>query len=72
MHEPRAGVIGLDGELLGAARARYPLYLDEAAGVAEQDANDWWQALVAASRAALAEARSSRVEVAVAAAGRRA
>jgi sugar (pentulose or hexulose) kinase len=54
--EAKIGVISLDGRLLGAARARYPLYLDEATGVAEQDANDWWSAIVAASRAALAEA----------------
>lgn len=54
--EAKAGVIGLDGRLLGAARARYPLHLDEAIGVAEQDADAWWQAFVSASRAALAEA----------------
>jgi xylulokinase len=54
--EAKVGIIALDGRLLGSARARYPLYLDEATGVAEQDANDWWGAIVAASRAALAEA----------------
>jgi len=54
--EAKAGVIDLDGRLLGAARARYPLHLDEANGIAEQDANAWWTAFVSASRAALAEA----------------
>ena len=56
--EAKAGVIALDGRLLGAARARYALHLDEANGVAEQDADAWWGAFVAASRAALAEAAS--------------
>jgi xylulokinase len=54
--EVKVGVISLAGDLLGSARARYPLRVDEAAGIAEQDANDWWGAIVAASRAALAEA----------------
>ena len=54
--EAKAGVIGLDGRLLGAARARYPLHLDEANGMAEQDATAWWTAFVSAARAALAEA----------------
>ena len=56
--EAKAGVIALDGRLLGSARARYALHLDEANGVAEQDAEAWWGAFVAASRAALAEAAS--------------
>jgi xylulokinase len=59
--EAKVGVIGVHGDLLGAARARYPLHVDEATGVAEQDANDWWGAVVAACRAALAEAAGSTV-----------
>ena len=58
--EAKVGVISVDGDLLGAARARYPLRLDEAAGIAEQDANDWWGAIVAAAGAALAEAGLGR------------
>jgi xylulokinase len=57
--EAKAGVISLDGRLLGAARARYGLHLDEAAGIAEQDAEEWWDAFVAASRAAMAEAAAT-------------
>jgi xylulokinase len=65
--EAKAGVIGLDGELLGSARARYPLHLDEASGIAEQDASTWWQALITACRAALAESRAKQREPEIAA-----
>jgi len=54
--EAKAGVIGLDGRLLGASRAPYPLHLEEATGVAEQDPEDWWLAFAAAARGALARA----------------
>jgi xylulokinase len=46
----KAGLVGLDGTLLGLARASYPLHEDPAANRAEQDPEDWWTAIVALSR----------------------
>ena len=41
----KAGLIGLDGRLLGLARAAYPLSTDGPSGAAEQDPADWWAAI---------------------------
>ena len=49
--QAKAGLITLDGALLGVGRAAYPL-LTPTAGRAEQDPADWWAAI----RAAVAEA----------------
>jgi xylulokinase len=47
--EAKAAVVGLDGTLLGMARAGYPTATD-ADGTAEQDPRDWWRAITAAVR----------------------
>jgi xylulokinase len=57
--EAKAGVVSLDGRLVGLARARYPLDLDESTGRAEQDPEDWWQASLVAAREALDAAGGS-------------
>ena len=43
--QAKAGLVGLDGRLLGLARAAYPLVTDGATGAAEQDPADWWAAI---------------------------
>lgn len=49
--QAKAGLLTLDGELLGIGRAPYPV-LTPAAGHAEQDPADWWAAI----RGAVSEA----------------
>jgi xylulokinase len=48
--EAKAGLVTLDGRLLGLARSRYPLAIGPARGRAEQDPEAWWDALVASTR----------------------
>ncbi|MFN8622682.1 MAG: FGGY-family carbohydrate kinase [Chloroflexota bacterium] len=62
--QAKAGLITLDGALLGLGRAVYPV-LTPTAGRAEQDPADWWTAIAAAVREALrtASAAGSRAEV---------
>ncbi len=48
--EVKAGLVGLDGRLLGLARAGYGTTTDAATGRAEQDAEAWWGAVGLAVR----------------------
>ena len=47
----KAGLVTLDGRLLGLARASYPIDLSGGPGWAEQDPGAWWSAVVGAVRA---------------------
>jgi len=49
--EVKAGLVGLDGRLLGIARAGYDLEVGHGPGWAEQDPGSWWSAVVGAVRA---------------------
>ena len=49
----KAGLVGLDGAVLAMARERYELTVGSEPGFAEQDAEAWWDALVATSREVL-------------------
>ncbi|MEO5885966.1 MAG: FGGY-family carbohydrate kinase [Candidatus Limnocylindrales bacterium] len=49
--EVKAGLVGLDGRLLGIARAGYGLDVGRGPGWAEQDPGAWWSAVVGAVRA---------------------
>ena len=49
--EVKAGLVTLDGELLGLARAGYGLDVGRHPGWAEQDPGAWWSAVVSAVRA---------------------
>ena len=48
--EVKAGLVGLDGRLLGLARAGYATAADPATGRAEQDPEAWWGAIGLAVR----------------------
>ena len=48
--EVKAGLVGLDGTLLGIARAGYGLEVGHGPGWAEQDPGAWWSAVVSAVR----------------------
>ena len=48
--EVKAGLVSLDGRLLGLARAGYATDTDPAAGRAEQDPDAWWAAIGLAVR----------------------
>jgi xylulokinase len=52
----KAGVLSPDGHLRGFARLPYALLLDGAPGRAEQQPDDWWDALVRGIRIACAQA----------------
>jgi xylulokinase len=52
--EAKAGLIGLDGALLGMGRGSYPMNVG-AGGRAEQSPDDWWAAVGTAVRGALAD-----------------
>ena len=43
--QAKAGLVGLDGALLGLARAAYPLRTEGPSGAVEQDPADWWSAI---------------------------
>ena len=49
--EVKAGLVGLDGRLLGLARSGYTLEIAGGHGWAEQDPGAWWSAVVGAVRA---------------------
>ena len=49
--EVKAGLVALDGRLLGLARSGYALDVDGGRGWAEQDPGAWWSAVVSAVRA---------------------
>jgi xylulokinase len=49
--EVKAGLVGLDGRLLGLARSGYGLDVSGGRGWAEQDPGAWWSAVVGAVRA---------------------
>ncbi|HEY7827541.1 MAG TPA: FGGY family carbohydrate kinase, partial [Candidatus Limnocylindrales bacterium] len=53
--EAKAGLVGLDGRLVGLARAGYPTERP-AAGLAEQDPDAWWAAIVSSTQQLLEEA----------------
>jgi xylulokinase len=63
--ELKTGVVGLDGALLGLARASYELDVDPAVGRAEQDPDDWWAALVRTTRALVPAARADIVAIGI-------
>jgi xylulokinase len=48
--EVKAGLVGLDGTLLGLARAGYGLEVGHGPGWAEQDPGAWWSAVVGTVR----------------------
>src|SRR5205085_7551265 len=48
--EVKAGLVGLDGRLLGLARAGYATDADPSTGRAEQDPEAWWGAIGLAVR----------------------
>ncbi|MDQ3127576.1 MAG: FGGY family carbohydrate kinase, partial [Chloroflexota bacterium] len=48
--EVKIGLVGLDGRLLGLARAGYATDADPATGLAEQDPDAWWGAIGLAIR----------------------
>jgi xylulokinase len=52
--ETKAGLVTLDGRLVALARAGHPLRLGPEPGVAEQDPEAWWSAVVTATRELLA------------------
>jgi xylulokinase len=56
--EVKAGVVTLDGRLLGLGRHRHGSSVDPAGGRAEQNPNDWWAGVVVAVREAVDRARS--------------
>jgi xylulokinase len=49
--EVKAGLVGLDGSLLGLARAGYGLEVGHGPGWAEQDPGAWWSAVIGVVRA---------------------
>jgi xylulokinase len=57
----KAGLFSFDGDVLGLARAAYPLSAPEA-GAVEQDPEHWWTALATVTRQLMAQAeRRARV-----------
>jgi xylulokinase len=57
--EVKAGIVSLDGRLLGLARHRHASLVDPATGAAEQDAEAWWAGIRSTVRAATGEARAA-------------
>jgi len=57
----KAGVIDLDGAMLGFAERAYPILEGPEAGWVEQDAALWWTCTRDAMRDAVAAARGARV-----------
>lgn len=66
--QAKAGLVGLDGRLHGLARARYALDVGPGEGIAEQDPDAWWDALVVTARELQATAPQTEI-VAIAVAG---
>jgi xylulokinase len=59
--QTKAAVFDLDGHLLAAGRAGYPLYADPQTNAAEQDPADWWAAAATAIGAAVAQVDANRL-----------
>ena len=57
----KAGVVGLDGELIALAHREYGLVRGAEVGWVEQDAGQWWAAARAAIQAAASAASGARV-----------
>jgi xylulokinase len=59
----KAGIVSLDGRLLGLARRSHAGVVDPASGRAEQDPEAWWTGLVATAREALGapDARGAQI-----------
>ena len=63
--EVKAGLVDLDGRLLGLARAGYGLDVSGGRGWAEQDPGAWWSAVISAVRALRAEDLADVVAIGV-------
>lgn len=63
--DTKAGLVTLDGRLVGLARARHSLRLGPEPGVAEQDPADWWAATVAVVRELLERGPRNVLAIAV-------
>ena len=63
--EVKAGLVDLDGRLLGLARAGYGLDVSGGRGWAEQDPGAWWSAVISAVRALRAEDSADVVAIGV-------
>ena len=63
--EVKAGLVTIDGRLLGLARAGYRTETDTATGRAEQDPEAWWGALTTAVRHLVASDRADILAVAL-------
>ena len=57
--EVKAGIVSLDGRLLGLGRNRHASSIDPATGRAEQDPEDWWTGIRVSVREALAAAEAA-------------
>ena len=63
--EVKAGLVALDGRLLGLARAGYRTETDAAAGRAEQDPEAWWGAVATAVHVLMAAGSAEVVAIGV-------
>ena len=63
--EVKAGLVGLDGRLLGLARAGYRTDADPATGRAEQEPEAWWGALTTATRFLTASGRAEVLAIGI-------
>ena len=63
--EVKAGLVTLDGRLLGLARTGYRTETDAATGRAEQDPEAWWGALATSVRRLTSSAAAEVIAVAV-------
>src|SRR4029079_7683405 len=63
--EVKAGLVTLDGRLLGLTRSGYRTYTAAAAGGAEQDPEAWWGALVTSVRRLASSVPAEVIAIAV-------
>ncbi len=63
--EVKAGLVALDGRLLGLARAGYRTDVDAATGRAEQNPDSWWGALATAVRILTATGRAEVLAIGI-------
>lgn len=63
--EVKVGLVGLDGRLLGLARAGYATDADPATGRAEQDSDAWWGAIGLAAREVVRRAAGEVVAIGI-------
>lgn len=63
--EVKAGLVALDGRLLGLARSGYALDISGGHGWAEQDPGAWWSAVVSAVRALHASVAADVIAIGV-------